>query len=89
MTTMIRGKSGKESLRKLLTLHDELTILIESAKKMEEPLVVKASNKEELSIEITKEELILILQARLQVINTKLENLGLKIGDDIDPPSKD
>lgn len=87
MTTTIRGKSGKSALRELLDQHDECVALIDLSKLMVEPMVVReVRDIEECSamISITKEELVGILQARLQVINTKLENLGLKIGDEVE-----
>lgn len=89
MTTTIRGKSGKEALVSLLTQHDECSDLMAKARRMIEPIMVVGNDAaydgmQSLSIDINSDELTGILQARLQVINTRLENLGLKIGDEVE-----
>lgn len=83
MTTTIRGKSGKETLVALLRQHDECQDNIEYSKTLVDPITLSDSTKCISTVTITCEELLQVLQARLQVINTKLENLGLKIGDEV------
>jgi len=87
MTTTIRGKSGKSALRELLDQHDDCQRLMEIAVDGLEPFHVTDDDHgtgQSFFIQISKDEFIQVLQARLQVINTKLENLGLKIGDEVE-----
>ena len=84
MTTTIRGKSGKSALRELLDQHDQCVALIDEVKDIGEPIIAHSKTDFVSEYEITKDEFVGILQARLQVINTKLENLGLKIGDEVE-----
>lgn len=84
MTTTIRGKSGKSALRELLDQHDECLFLVESASSYGGPFKIALSNGVDTQLSITSLELQNILNDRLQVINTKLENLGLKIGDEVE-----
>lgn len=83
MTTIIRGKSGKDDLIDLLVKHGESVAQLAYAKNMIEPLIVREFENPESFMAISKDELTGVINTRLQVINTKLENLGLKIGDEI------
>ena len=87
MTTTIRGKSGKSALRELLDQHDQCGALLDLAIRMTEPFQVVApidDGESGRSIDITKDELMGVLYSRLAAINTRLENLGLKIGDEVE-----
>lgn len=82
MTTTIRGKSGKDSVRALLDEHDKLMETMDRASTLEEPLRVVSATSEEY-LEVSALEVFSLLQARKQRVETKLENLGLKIGDEV------
>ena len=82
MTTTIRGNSGKKELRELLEQHDACMETMKRMEELQEPLRVVSTNTEAY-LEVSALEVFSILQARLLRINTKLENLGLKIGDDV------
>lgn len=82
MTTIIRGKSGKELLRTMLSEHDECAAIIETVQDAAEPFTV-SDVRYEFKLFITRTELLTILAGRMRVIETKLENLGLKIGDEV------
>ena len=83
MTTTIRGKSGKDSVRALLDEHDKLMETMEKAGTLEEPLRIVSASVDGY-LEVTSLEVFALLQARKQRVETKLENLGLKIGDEVE-----
>jgi hypothetical protein len=85
MTTTIRGKAGKSALRELLDQHDECLATIETLKFMVEPLRVCDRGTDEgcLELSVTRDEIFNVLFMRRNTIETKLENLGLKIGDEV------
>lgn len=82
MTATIRGKSGKDLLRSMLNEHDDCTNMIEVVTEAYEPFSITDVN-DSFHLHISKTEFLTILAGRMRVIETKLENLGLRIGEDV------